>query len=263
MAERKEWVFGFHAIESLLAHRPEQVLNVYFVEKQQGQNNAEAAHRLQCLLKQARQTGVHTERVPAKTIEKWVGDQVHQGVAAEIRPSQALDEHDLMASVEAATAAQSQGKHLLFLALDQVTDPHNLGACLRVAAAAGVAGVILPKDKSAEVNAVVRKVACGAVEVLNIYRVTNLARTLSQLKEKNLWVYGTLLDDQAQSLYQTDFKRDMVLVMGAEGTGLRRLTRDLCDGLLFIPMSGAIESLNVSVATGICLFEVLRYRQYA
>jgi 23S rRNA (guanosine2251-2'-O)-methyltransferase len=148
----------------------------------------------------------------------------------------------------------------LLLMLDGVTDPHNLGACLRTADAAGVQAVIIPKDKSASLNATVRKVACGAAEVIPLVAVTNLARTLEKLKKRGLWVVGTA-GEAEQDVYDVDMTGPTVLVMGAEGKGMRRLTRELCDFLVRLPMSGSVSSLNVSVATGVCLFEAVRQRR--
>ena len=147
----------------------------------------------------------------------------------------------------------------LLLVLDGVTDPHNLGACLRTADAAGVHAVIIPKDKSATLNSTVRKVACGAAEVVPLVAVTNLARALEKLRQKGLWVVGTA-GDAEQTLYQQDMTGPLILVMGAEGTGMRRLTREHCDYLVHLPMQGSVSSLNVSVATGVCLFEAQRQR---
>jgi 23S rRNA (guanosine2251-2'-O)-methyltransferase len=150
----------------------------------------------------------------------------------------------------------------LLLVLDGVTDPHNLGACLRTADAAGAQAVIVPKDKSATLNATVRKVACGAAEVIPLVAVTNLARTLEKLQKKGLWVVGTA-GEAEQMIYQLDMTGPTVLVMGAEGKGMRRLTREHCDYLAKLPMGGSVSSLNVSVATGVCLFEAVRQRRAA
>jgi len=148
----------------------------------------------------------------------------------------------------------------LILVLDGVTDPHNLGACLRTADAAGATAVIVPKDKSATLTPVVRKVACGAAEVIPLVAVTNLARTLEKLQQRGLWVVGTA-GEAEQEIYQQDLTGPLVMIMGAEGKGMRRLTREHCDFLVKLPMSGSVSSLNVSVATGVCLFEAVRQRQ--
>jgi 23S rRNA (guanosine2251-2'-O)-methyltransferase len=148
----------------------------------------------------------------------------------------------------------------LLLVLDGVTDPHNLGACLRSADAAGVTAVIVPKDNAASITPVVRKVACGAAEVVPFIQVTNLARTLKQLQDARVWIVGTT-GEADESLYQQDLKGPIAIVMGAEGAGMRRLTKEHCDFLVKLPMAGSVSSLNVSVATGICLFEAVRQRQ--
>jgi 23S rRNA (guanosine2251-2'-O)-methyltransferase len=177
----------------------------------------------------------------------------HQGVIARVRRQAAkIDEHNLL-------SALTRTVNPLVLVLDGVQDPHNLGACLRSAAAAGALAVIVPRDNSAPLTPVARRAAAGAAESLPLVTVTNLARTLRDLKEAGVWIYGASHDAEA-SLYETDLRGPVALVLGGEGKGLRRLTREHCDGLFRIPMSGAVESLNVSVAAGISLFEVMRQR---
>ena len=168
---------------------------------------------------------------------------------------------DLLDALEAAQAAKPVAERVapLILVLDGITDPHNLGACLRVADGAGVHAVIAPKDHAAGINATVAKVASGAAETVPYFMVTNLARTLGELKERNIWVIGTS-DAAPRTLYQTDLTGPVALVLGAEGAGLRQLTAKTCDALVSIPMRGAVESLNVSVASGVCLYEALRQR---
>jgi 23S rRNA (guanosine2251-2'-O)-methyltransferase len=178
---------------------------------------------------------------------------VHQGVLAKVSPSQIWGEQMLDELLDRLEVPP------LLLVLDGVTDPHNLGAVLRTADAAGVHAVIIPKDKSATLNATVRKVACGAAEVVPLVAVTNLARALEKLRQKGLWVVGTD-GDAEQTLYQQDMTGPLIVVMGAEGTGMRRLTREHCDYLVKLPMQGSVSSLNVSVATGVCLFEAQRQR---
>jgi 23S rRNA (guanosine2251-2'-O)-methyltransferase len=181
-----------------------------------------------------------------------VGDVAHQGAVAAMRPLKPWDERDLTQALDGLTDP-------LLLVLDGVTDPHNLGACLRTADAAGVHALVIPKDRAAAVDGVARKVAAGAAEFVPVATVTNLARTLGVLKEHGIWVVGT--DGEAEkSLHHADLKRPLALVMGAEGEGMRRLTRDTCDFLVRIPMVGHMQSLNVSVAAGIALFEALRQR---
>ena len=197
--------------------------------------------------------GVHIHSSSNEAIGRLVGDAVHQGAAAAIRPLKPWTDHDLLAAVDDAPGT-------LLLVLDGVTDPHNLGACLRSADAAGAKAVVIPKDRAAGLEGVARKAAAGAAEVIPVVEVTNLARTLKGIKERGIWVVGA--DGSAgQTLYEADLKRPLALVLGAEGSGLRRLTLETCDFLVRIPMAGTVESLNVSVAAGISLFEVRRQQQ--
>lgn len=197
--------------------------------------------------------GVHVHPSSNEAIARLVGDGVHQGAAAAIRPLKPWSDHDLLAAVDDAPGT-------LLLILDGVTDPHNLGACLRSAEAAGARAVVIPKDRAASVEGVARKAAAGAAEVIPVAEVTNLCRTLKSLKERGIWVVGA--DGSAeQTLYRADLKRPLALVLGAEGAGLRRLTLETCDFLVRIPMAGAVASLNVSVAAGISLFEARRQQQ--
>jgi 23S rRNA (guanosine2251-2'-O)-methyltransferase len=195
-------------------------------------------------------------------LSKLCGNHGHQGVAARTRPlPQARSLDTLLEDLESAQAAlplQDRQPPLL-LVLDGVTDPHNLGACLRVADGAGAHAVIAPKDHAAGINATVAKVASGAAETVPYFMVTNLARTLMELKERNIWITGTS-DAAPRTLYEADFRGPTALVLGAEGDGMRQLTAKTCDQLVSLPMRGAVESLNVSVASGICLYEVLRQR---
>ena len=209
--------------------------------------------RARDLKQRAEIAGVHVHSVKADALVKMVGDVSHQSVVAAVRPLQPWDDRDLFDAI-----SEIEGDPLL-LVLDGVTDPHNLGACLRTADAAGVLAVVTPKDRSATVDGVVRKVAAGAAEFVPVVSVTNLARTLDELKERDVWVVGT--DGEApQTLYSVDLKRSLALVLGAEGAGMRRLTRERCDFVVHIPMVGHMESLNVSVAAGVSLFEARRQR---
>ena len=202
----------------------------------------------------AESAGIHVQTVGNEAIGRLVGDAVHQGAAAAIRPLNPWTEEDL------ARHLDDPSPDTLILVLDGVTDPHNLGACLRSADAAGALAVVIPKDRSAGVDGVVRKVAAGAAEVVPVAAVTNLVRALESLKKAGIWVVGA--DGEAsQSLYAADLKRPLALVLGAEGAGLRRLTRDTCDFLVRIPMAGTVESLNVSVAAGVALFEARRQQK--
>lgn len=210
--------------------------------------------RMKQFLNRAAEAGVRVIEADAARLAKMAGSAGHQGVVARVQAlegARSLD--DLLEDLEA------EGVPPLLLVLDGVTDPHNLGACLRVADGAGAHAVIAPKDHAAGINATVSKVASGAAETVPYFMVTNLARTLNELKERNIWVIGTS-GDAEQTLYQADMKGATALVLGAEGPGMRQLTRKTCDALVRIPMMGAVESLNVSVASGVCLYEARRQR---
>ncbi|MFO1402358.1 MAG: 23S rRNA (guanosine(2251)-2'-O)-methyltransferase RlmB [Steroidobacteraceae bacterium] len=244
--DRSEHVYGLHAVRALLARHAGRVRRVLLAR---GREDARAT----ALEQLARAARIGVERVPAEALERLVGEVVHQGVVAEVEPLPAWREEQLLAAVAAA-------RDPLVLALDGVQDPHNLGACLRTADACGVLAVVVPKDRAATLNATARKVAAGAAETTPVATVTNLARTLKLLKDAGLWVVGA--DGSAeQAAAAVDLTGPRVLVMGAEGTGLRELTRRHCDWLARLPSLGAVESLNVSVATGMLLYEALRQRQ--
>ncbi|WP_347928745.1 23S rRNA (guanosine(2251)-2'-O)-methyltransferase RlmB [Pseudomonas helvetica] len=240
-----EKIYGVHAVEALLRHHPKRVKQIWLAE---GRSDP----RVQTLIELASENRVAVGQAERRELDAWV-EGVHQGVVAEVSPSQVWGEAMLDELLD-----RTEGAPLL-LVLDGVTDPHNLGACLRSADAAGALAVIVPKDKSATLTPTVRKVACGAAEVIPLVAVTNLARTLEKLKQRGLWVVGTA-GEAEQDLYQQDLTGPTILIMGAEGSGMRRLTRDLCDYLVRLPMAGSVSSLNVSVATGVCLFEALRQR---
>jgi 23S rRNA (guanosine2251-2'-O)-methyltransferase len=240
-----EKIYGVHAVEALLRHHPKRVKQIWLAE---GRSDP----RVQTLIELAAENRVAVGQAERRELDAWV-DGVHQGVVADVSPSQVWGESMLDELLD-----RTEGAPLL-LVLDGVTDPHNLGACLRSADAAGALAVIVPKDKSATLTPTVRKVACGAAEVIPLVAVTNLARTLEKLKQRGLWVVGTA-GEAEQDLYQQDLTGPTILIMGAEGSGMRRLTRDLCDYLVRLPMAGSVSSLNVSVATGVCLFEALRQR---
>ena len=240
-----EKIYGLHAVEALLRHHPKRVKHVWLAE---GRGDP----RVQVLIELAAQARVSVGQCERREMDAWV-EGVHQGVVADVSPSQVWGEAMLEELLDRA-----EGPPML-LVLDGVTDPHNLGACLRTADAAGALAVVVPKDKSATLNATVRKVACGAAEVIPLVAVTNLARTLEKLQQRGLWVVGTA-GEAEQSLYDQDLTGPIVLIMGAEGRGMRRLTREHCDYLVRLPMAGSVSSLNVSVATGVCLFEALRQR---
>ncbi len=240
-----EKIYGVHAVEALLRHHPKRVKQIWLAE-------GRSEPRVQTLVELAGQNRVQIGQAERREMDAWV-EGVHQGVVAEVSPSQVWGEAMLDELLE-----RHEGPPLL-LVLDGVTDPHNLGACLRTADAAGALAVLVPKDKSATLNATVRKVACGAAEVIPLVAVTNLARTLEKLQNRGLWIVGTA-GEAEQELYEQDLTGPIVLVMGAEGKGMRRLTREHCDFLVRLPMAGSVSSLNVSVASGVCLFEALRQR---
>lgn len=241
-----EQVYGVHAVEALLRHHPRRVKQLWLAEGRQDP-------RVQTLVELATQQRISVGQRERRELDEWA-EGVHQGVVAEVSPSQVWGEAMLEELLD-----RHEGVPLL-LVLDGVTDPHNLGACLRTADAAGALAVVVPKDKSATLNATVRKVACGAAEVMPLVAVTNLARTLEKLQKRGLWVVGTA-GKADQEIYQQDLRGPLVLVMGAEGKGMRRLTREHCDFLVKLPMAGSVSSLNVSVAAGVCLFEALRQRR--
>ncbi|CAM3736572.1 23S rRNA (guanosine(2251)-2'-O)-methyltransferase RlmB [Rheinheimera salexigens] len=238
-------VFGIHAVGALLQRAPQDVLELFVMKDRDDK-------RTQPLVQQARDNGVSVQFCNRKTLDDLVKGQ-HQGVVAKARPQSTGSEADLDEIV---------AKHAkpFILILDGVTDPHNLGAILRSADAAGVHAVVSPKDRSVKLTSVVRKVACGAAETVPFITVTNLARTLRQLQDAGLWIVGTAGETDTL-VYDADLKGPLALVLGAEGDGLRRLTRETCDSLVKIPMFGSVSSLNVSVAAGICLFEAVRQRQ--
>ncbi len=246
MSKTGQWIAGINAVSSALEHDIEHVREV-LVEA--GNKNA----RIVEIEENARRRDVSVRRVSHQALEGIAGGLRHQGVIARYEAARQVAESELPALIEAAA-----GKALI-LVLDGVQDPHNLGACLRSAAAAAVTAVVIPKDKAAPINATVRKTSAGAADRIPVISVTNLARTLRAIKDAGVWVYG--MDGEAPGLiYQTDLTGNVALVMGGEGEGMRRLTREHCDGLVKIPMPGEMESLNVSVATGIALFEAVRQR---
>jgi 23S rRNA (guanosine2251-2'-O)-methyltransferase len=240
-------VFGLHAVRTLLKQRPERATRLLV---QKGRDDARVAEIAQL----AKAANVAMESRDGRDLDRLAVAERHQGVCLYVKTAGVLGEGALDDLLD-----QLDGPAFL-LVLDGVQDPHNLGACLRTADAAGVAAVIVPRDRAAGLSPVVRKVASGAAEIIPLIQVTNLARTLKGLKDRNIWIVGT--DDQAdKSIYDADLKGPLALVLGAEGPGLRRLTKENCDTLVTIPMRGAVESLNVSVATGVVLYEALRQRR--
>lgn len=242
---KNENVFGFHAINAILDTDARRVQLVYLLQGRQDK-------RAQELLARLSEHGVKPELV-SKDVLDGFSKGSHQGVVAQVLPARQYHEQDLYQMVEKSESTP------LILVLDGITDPHNLGACLRTADAAGVMAVIVPKDNSAGLSDVARKVASGAADTVPLIAVTNLARALKKLQELGLWVTGTA-GETDQLVFDADLSGPRVIVMGAEGKGMRRLTRECCDELVKIPMRGVVSSLNVSVATGVVLFEVLRQR---
>ena len=243
-----ERVYGLHSVRALLERAPQRVVRVYL---QQGRADERAAE-IETL---ARAAGCSLERVDAKRLQGWLGDAAHQGVLAEIEPLAPLSEDALYSQL-------GEAKDPLLLALDGVQDPHNLGACLRTADACGALAVIVPRDRAATLNATARKVAAGAAETTPVVTVTNLSRSLKLIKEAGTWIVGADAKGP-QRADEVDLTGGRCLVMGAEGSGLRELTRRNCDWLVSLPSLGSVESLNVSVATGMLLYEALRQRRAA
>lgn len=244
MATTPKILFGFHAVGVRIKTAPASVIEVYF-------DPTRRDARMRQFLDRAKEAGVRLIEADGLRLAKLAGSHGHQGVAARVEAvAQARSLDDLLDQINEPP---------LLLVLDGITDPHNLGACLRVADGAGAHAVIAPKDHAAGINATVAKVASGAADTMPYFMVTNLARTLQELQERSIWCIGTS-DDADKSIYQMDLKAPVALVLGAEGEGMRQLTRKRCDELVRIPMRGAVESLNVSVASGVCLYEALRQR---
>jgi len=241
---KSKLIFGFHAVTARLRHESSSVEEIYIDAERHDR-------RMQDLIRVAKDANVRIIHYDDQRLSSMVGTRRHQGVvckAGALSLARNLDE--LLDAIEGPP---------LLLILDGVTDPHNLGACLRVADGAGAHAVIAPKDRAVGLNATAEKVASGAAETVPYITVTNLARTMRELKERDIWLIGTT-DDADKSLYQAEFSGPVGIVMGSEGEGMRRLTRENCDVLVSIPMLGSVESLNVSVASGICLYEAQRQR---
>ena len=243
---KPEYYYGVHAVESLLELEPERVLTLFVLKGRDDQ-------RLQKILTLAEPFGISLQKASRESLEKLAGLPFHQGIVAAVRPHPSLNEQDLEQLVEHTS-------DVLLLALDQITDPHNLGACIRTAAAMGVQAVIVPRDRSASLTPTARKVAAGGAEKVKFIQVTNLGKTLAALKEQQVKVVGTLLDEQALPIQQCDLTGRVVIVMGAEDTGIRPINQSQCDEKVYIPMAGDLHSLNVSVAAGMALYEASRQR---
>jgi len=244
--KRSETIYGMHAVRAMLERHADRVLNVRLAQQRDDP-------RVRELLELARRHGRKVERIDMGALRQELGDVAHQGVAAEITPLLPWTEDELLTALQTVQAP-------LLLALDGVQDPHNLGACLRTADACGALAVIVPRDRAAQLTPAVRKVAAGAAETTPVVAVTNLVRTLKLLKESGLWIVGA---DAAATVAAraVDLRGPLVLLLGAEGTGLRQLTRQNCDFLVSLPQRGAVESLNVSVAAAMLLYEALRQRE--
>lgn len=242
-------IVGIHAVQSALDYSGEKIQGVWIDESRQDS-------KFQALVQQLARLEVPFHKTNKKTLEQLSQGRNHQGVLVEVDLPKIKTEKMLMESIKTSTQTP------FFLVLDQVQDPHNLGACLRTADAVGIQGVILPKDNSAGLTPTVCKVACGAAETVPVYQVTNLARILRWMKEQGIWVMGAA-GEATQTAYQIELTGPLAFVVGAEGKGLRRLTREQCDVLVKLPMVGQVESLNLSVASGVLLYEALRQREMA
>ena len=249
MAENSfHYIYGLHAVEAALKREAETISQLWL-------ENSRRDEKAKKLLQLAYEANIKPSRVSRDELNKLVGENAnHQGVVALSRETPAGNEKDLKQLIDNLTVPA------FLLILDGVQDPHNLGACLRTADAAGVHAVIAPKDKASGLTSVVRKVASGAAETVPFIQVTNLARCMRDLQQAGIWMVGTSLDTD-QDIFQTDLTGALALVLGAEGKGLRRLTAEQCDSLVKLPMLGTVQSLNVSVSAGICLYEAVRQRK--
>ncbi|MGP1956335.1 MAG: 23S rRNA (guanosine(2251)-2'-O)-methyltransferase RlmB [Arsenophonus sp. NC-PE1-MAG3] len=241
-----EIIYGIHAVQALLERNPSCLKQVYILKERKDK-------RLLPIINQLKKFGIIIQLVNRQWMDRQTENAVHQGIFIQIKSGRQYQESDLDIII-------SQVQSPFLLILDGITDPHNLGACLRNAEAAGVDAVIVPKNKSAQLNAIAKKVACGAAENIPLIRVTNLARILRQLQKQHIWIIGTACDAN-HTLYESKLTGAIAFLMGAEDKGMRRLTREHCNELISIPMAGIVSSLNVSVTTGICLFEAVRQRR--
>lgn len=240
-----ETIYGVHAVKSMLTRHPQRVLTVRLTDSRDDPR----AREIEAL---AKKSGRTVQRVDARALKQTLGDVAHQGVVADVEPLPPWNEDDLLTALQTA-------RDPLLLVLDGVQDPHNLGACLRTADACGALAVVIPKDRAAQLNATARKVAVGAAETTPVVAVTNLARALKLLKDAGLWIVGADAEGP-QLAHEADLKGSTALVLGAEGAGLRQLTRQTCDFVVRLPQLGSVESLNVSVAAGMLLYEAVRQR---
>ncbi|MCS5707560.1 23S rRNA (guanosine(2251)-2'-O)-methyltransferase RlmB [Candidatus Berkiella cookevillensis] len=240
-----DYIYGIHAAKALIEHQPQNIKTIYFSKT--------SSQRISELVALAQTMGIAAQIVNPPKLESLAQAREHQGIVLAVKPFALRTEQDLKLDLA------KQSEKAFFLILDAIQDPHNLGACIRTAEALGVHGLIFPQAKSASITASVRKVACGAEMGLPLYQVTNLARCIELLKSEGIWVLGAVVD-ASQTLYTCDLKRSIAIVMGNEQNGIRPLTQKSCDEAFSIPLSGMTQSLNVSVATGICLSEVVRQR---
>lgn len=245
MSSKNEYVYGVHAVSALIENEPERIIEVYVLK---GRDDA----RLHAVVTALNTLGITVNQVNRKTLDDKVFGGVHQGVVARVKSAKMLGDYELNEFLDKTETP-------FLLILDNVTDVHNLGACLRSCDGAGVNALITSKDKSASLTAAAKKVACGAAESVPIFYVTNLARTMKELQDRFIRIIGTA-GETDKVIYDADLTGPLALVMGAEDTGMRRLTRENCDELVKLPMLGKVTSLNVSVATGVCLYEALRQR---
>ncbi len=249
MAQQLSWVLGHHAVNAVLAINPERAVALWVSIN----SNSESQRSI---IDQMQQLGLPVQRVDKRELVRRCGSEQNQGVALQARPKHDGGDKELEAFIKKLDCE----KPPLLLILDQVQDPHNFGACLRTADAAGADAVVVAKDNASPMTPVVQKVASGAAETMPIFRVTNLARSMEKLQQLGIWMIGTS-DKASHSIYQEKLDGPLAIVMGAEGKGMRNLTEKKCDSLVKIPMAGSVvSSLNVSVATGICLYEVVRQR---
>lgn len=242
-------IYGIHAVQTALLKTPQSIVEVWIDANRADKRMAQIHERV-------KKNGMLLHEVSRHELDRILDGVNHQGVIAHCELPRVLEEAQLYALIDGLN------KPALLLILDGLQDPHNLGACVRSADGVGVDAVIIPKDKSVGVTPVVAKVASGALNNVPLIQVTNLARTMEQLKKAGIWIVG--MDGKGdQTLYQVDLTLPVAIALGAEGSGLRRLTKEKCDFLVKLPMIGVVESLNVSVASGICLYEALRQRDYA
>lgn len=248
MSKRTDRLFGLHAVKQVLENSPDTILNIWVQQSLESES-------IRSIHDTAKNLGISIQSVPRSTLDKMAKKQNHQGVMLEVRKSAKKTEHDLDEILE-----QNKDNNPLYLILDSVQDPHNLGACIRTAVAAGVTAIIIPNDRAASINETVRKVASGAVESATVISVVNLVRAIKKIKESGVWVIGTA-GDATESIYDLELTTSIAIVMGGEDKGMRASVRKECDYVGSLPISGQTESLNVSVATGVVLYEALRQRR--